>query len=197
MTDALRGPNDTAFHGCHHNLQVAAAMGAALTLSRYMEAHALNGTIALISYPAEEIPPPTINAVRYTFTGRSVSANVQTKNLKSTREQGSALEAVLQFFQNVKEVRQQVKPEAIIQGVIAEGGEAPNVIPRQTVADFFIRYPVDRPVRRDQCAGGEGAAQGRDDQPVGARRQHQHADLQRDPRSLARDGRRQHRADGP
>ncbi len=184
MPDALRGPDDTAFHGCHHNLQNAATVGAALVLSKYMEEHALDGTIAVITYTAEEIPPPTINdmnaagvyddvdfvlefhsagatsraaggigsccsipinAVRYTFSGRSVSANVPVKNLKSVKEQGSALEALLQLFANVRQVRQQVRPETIIQGVIAEGGEAPNVIPRKTVADFFIRFPADRP----------------------------------------------------
>jgi metal-dependent amidase/aminoacylase/carboxypeptidase family protein len=34
-----------------------------------------------------------------------------------------------------------MRPEARIQGVITEGGAAPNVVPDRAVADFYIRYP--------------------------------------------------------
>src|SRR5258705_497436 len=34
-----------------------------------------------------------------------------------------------------------IRPEARIQGIILEGGTAPNVVPDRTVADFYIRYP--------------------------------------------------------
>jgi len=34
-----------------------------------------------------------------------------------------------------------MRPEARIQGVITEGGAAPNVVPDRTQADFYIRYP--------------------------------------------------------
>jgi metal-dependent amidase/aminoacylase/carboxypeptidase family protein len=34
-----------------------------------------------------------------------------------------------------------LRPEARIQGVITEGGAAPNVVPDRAVADFYIRYP--------------------------------------------------------
>jgi len=38
-------------------------------------------------------------------------------------------------------VRSNIRPEARIQGVITEGGAAPNVVPDRTAADFYIRYP--------------------------------------------------------
>jgi metal-dependent amidase/aminoacylase/carboxypeptidase family protein len=38
-------------------------------------------------------------------------------------------------------VRSSMRPEARVQGVITEGGAAPNVVPDHTVADFYIRYP--------------------------------------------------------
>jgi metal-dependent amidase/aminoacylase/carboxypeptidase family protein len=38
-------------------------------------------------------------------------------------------------------VRSNIRPEARIQGVITEGGAAPNVVPDRAVADFYIRYP--------------------------------------------------------
>ena len=53
----------------------------------------------------------------------------------------NALQAVIQFFGNVDAVRMSIRPEARIQGVILEGGAAPNVVPDRTVADFYIRYP--------------------------------------------------------
>ena len=53
----------------------------------------------------------------------------------------NALEAVIKLFENINSVRASIRPEARIQGVILEGGAAPNVVPDRTVADFYIRYP--------------------------------------------------------
>jgi amidohydrolase len=53
----------------------------------------------------------------------------------------NALEAVIHFFENIDGVRASIRPEARIQGIIVEGGTAPNVVPDRTVADFYIRYP--------------------------------------------------------
>jgi amidohydrolase len=53
----------------------------------------------------------------------------------------NALEAVIKLFNNIDSMRSNMRPEARIQGVITEGGAAPNVVPDRTVADFYIRYP--------------------------------------------------------
>src|SRR5579862_3231986 len=53
----------------------------------------------------------------------------------------NALEAVIHLFNNIDAARTTMRPEARIQGVITEGGAAPNVVPDRTVADFYIRYP--------------------------------------------------------
>src|SRR5262245_50604559 len=53
----------------------------------------------------------------------------------------NALSAMIDFFKNIDSVRPSIRPEARIQGVILEGGVAPNVVPDRTVADFYIRYP--------------------------------------------------------
>lgn len=53
----------------------------------------------------------------------------------------NALQAVIQMFVNVDAARISIRPEARIQGIITEGGKAPNVVPDRTVADFYIRYP--------------------------------------------------------
>ncbi len=53
----------------------------------------------------------------------------------------NALEGVIHLFENIDSVRSNMRPEARIQGVITEGGAAPNVVPDRAVADFYIRYP--------------------------------------------------------
>jgi metal-dependent amidase/aminoacylase/carboxypeptidase family protein len=53
----------------------------------------------------------------------------------------NALEAVIHLFNNIDAVRSSMRPETRIQGVITEGGAAPNVVPDRTQADFYIRYP--------------------------------------------------------
>jgi len=53
----------------------------------------------------------------------------------------NALTAVIHLFNNIDALRSNMRPETRIQGVIVEGGAAPNVVPDRTVADFYIRYP--------------------------------------------------------
>jgi amidohydrolase len=75
-----------------------------------------------------------IDGVKYTFTGAPAH--------QMTPWAGrNALEAVIHLFNNIDAVRASIRPEARIQGVITEGGAAPNVVPDRAVADFYIRYP--------------------------------------------------------
>lgn len=75
-----------------------------------------------------------INGVKYTFSGAPAH--------QLTPWAGrNALEAVIHLFSNIDSVRSSIRPEARIQGVISEGGAAPNVVPDKTVADFYVRYP--------------------------------------------------------
>jgi amidohydrolase len=53
----------------------------------------------------------------------------------------NALTAVIHLFDNVDGMRSNIRPESRIQGIISEGGKAPNVVPDRTVAEFYIRYP--------------------------------------------------------
>ena len=75
-----------------------------------------------------------IDGVKYTFSGAPAH--------QLTAWNGrNALTAVIHFFDNIDGMRSNMRPEARIQGVITEGGAAPNVVPDKTVADFYIRYP--------------------------------------------------------
>lgn len=75
-----------------------------------------------------------IDGVKYIFSGAPAH------QLASWNGR-NALEAVIHLFNNIDSVRSSLRPETRIQGVITEGGAAPNVVPDRTVADFYIRYP--------------------------------------------------------
>jgi len=75
-----------------------------------------------------------IDGVKYTFSGAPAH--------QMTPWAGrNALEAVIHLFNNIDAVRATMRPEARVQGIITEGGAAPNVVPDRTQADFYIRYP--------------------------------------------------------
>ncbi|MEY4608715.1 MAG: hypothetical protein RL625_932 [Gemmatimonadota bacterium] len=75
-----------------------------------------------------------IDGVRYVFAGAPAHQMMPW-------EGRDALTAVVRFFSNVDGIRKNIRPEARIQGIITEGGKAPNVVPDRAVADFYIRYP--------------------------------------------------------
>jgi amidohydrolase len=75
-----------------------------------------------------------IDGVKYTFSGAPAH--------QMTAWNGrNALTAVIHLFNNIDAVRSNLRPETRIQGIITEGGAAPNVVPDRTQADFYIRYP--------------------------------------------------------
>jgi amidohydrolase len=75
-----------------------------------------------------------INEVKYTFLG------TPSHQLASWFGR-NALEAAVHFYTMVDGLRSTLRPEASIQGVIPEGGEAPNVVPQRAVVDYYVRYP--------------------------------------------------------
>jgi metal-dependent amidase/aminoacylase/carboxypeptidase family protein len=97
-----------------------------------VRSHAVNTT----SRPAAGFGTCCLNIIgaKYTFIGAPAH--------QMTSWNGrNALEGVIHLFNNIDSVRSSIRPEARIQGVIVEGGTAPNVVPDRAVADFYIRYP--------------------------------------------------------
>jgi amidohydrolase len=75
-----------------------------------------------------------IDGTKYTFSGAPAH--------QLTAWNGrNALTAVVHLFDNIDGIRSNIRPESRVQGVITEGGAAPNVVPDRTAADFYIRYP--------------------------------------------------------
>jgi amidohydrolase len=75
-----------------------------------------------------------IDGVKYTFSG----APAQQMTPWAGR---NALEGVIHLFNNIDTLRGTFRPETRVQGIITEGGAAPNVVPDRAQADFYIRYP--------------------------------------------------------
>ncbi|WP_338833419.1 N-acetyldiaminopimelate deacetylase [Moorella humiferrea] len=183
--DALPGLG----HACGHNLIAAASLGAALALAETIKE--LGGTVVLLGTPAEEtcgakvalvrqgvfndldavmmFHPGDTNAVEvyslalealeFIFEGRAAHA-------AACPEEGiNALEAVIQFFNNINSLRPYLQDGASIQGIIAEGGTSPNVIPERTVARFYVRArtrsALNKVVQRvENCAAAAALATG-------------------------------------
>src|SRR5436189_212419 len=58
----------------------------------------------------------------------------------------NALNAVIQLFVALDAMRQQLRPDARVHGIIVKGGEQPNIIPEHTRADFYLPS-----LERDYC----------------------------------------------
>jgi len=157
--DALPGIG----HGCGHNIIGPASAGAAAVLSKVLPEN--SGTVIVIGTPAEEegsgkiallkagifrdidcammIHPSSkrkvtkgfIGLVRLnlTFTGRASHASAYP-------EEGiNALDGVIQTFNGVNALRQQLGSDVRIHGIITDGGRAPNIIPEKASATFYVR----------------------------------------------------------
>ena len=73
----------------------------------------------------------------------------------------NALDACIQTFNAVSMLRQQVRPDCRIHGIIVNGGAAANIIPEYAKATFYVRAPrIDAmwELHRRVVACAEGAA---------------------------------------
>lgn len=100
-----------------------------------------------------------ISAYSFTFHGRAAHAG-------ACPEKGiSAVEAVIQMFNNVNGMRVTVKPDTRIHGIIKQGGVVTNVIPDLTEAQFGIRAKTKEELeelveRVKNCARGAALSTG-------------------------------------
>jgi amidohydrolase len=173
-------------HACGHNVIATSGAGAGAALAAVREALPA-GRIQVIGTPAEEggggkirlieggvfrdvdaammihgfdrwVPHQDllgIVRVGFEFTGKAAHASAD------PWEGVNALDAVIQTFNNVSMLRQQVRPDARIHGIVTAGGAAPNIIPEHAACTFYVRaarldYMWD--LRRRVVACAEGAA---------------------------------------
>ncbi|MEC0265918.1 M20 family metallopeptidase [Paenibacillus anseongense] len=150
-------------HACGHHLICMMSLGAAIGLKSVLAE--TGGSIRVYGTPAEETKGAKVpmaeaglfrdvdialmahpyytyeksgeslamDAIQYEFFGRPAHAAAQ------PYEGVNALDAVLQLFNSINALRQQMKSDARIHGIISEGGKAPNIIPDYAVAQFYVR----------------------------------------------------------
>jgi len=160
--DALPGVG----HACGHNVIAAAGAGAGAALMAARDGLP-SGRVVVIGTPAEErgggkgclveaglfrdvdaammihgfdrtlLHQDLLGVARVTFEweGRAAHASVD------PWEGVNALDACVATFNGVAMLRQQMRPDCRIHGVVAEGGIAGNIIPERAVADFNVRGP--------------------------------------------------------
>ena len=176
-------------HACGHNL--ISMMGTAAAVGVRAAIGDLKGRISAIGTPAEEGGGGKVALVRAgAFGGIDVAMMVHPSSrtlagrtsLASNRvdveffgraahaaaqpDRGiNALDGVLQTFNNVNAMRQQLRPDARVHGIVSSGGSAANIIPDYAMAKFSVRA-LDRRYQQEvlrrfvACAEGAATATG-------------------------------------
>ncbi|WP_235850558.1 M20 family metallopeptidase [Niallia circulans] len=172
-------------HACGHNLIGTMGIAAGIGLSKVLSK--TGGKVIVYGTPAEETKGGKVtmaeagifeeldvammvhpldsymksgdslamDAIQFEFFGKAAHAAA------SPHLGINALDAVLQTFNSINALRQHIKSDARIHGVITEGGKAANIVPDYAVAQFYVRAGKREEVNKlvekvKQCA--EGAA---------------------------------------
>ncbi|PKH12178.1 M20 family metallopeptidase [Planomicrobium sp. MB-3u-38] len=160
--DALPGIG----HACGHNIIGTTSVAAAIALSETFAT--TGGRVVVLGTPAEEggpngsakgsfvkhgllegidaalmihpsgrssttTPSLAVDPLEFHFYGKPAHA------AGSPEEGINALDAVLQLFNSINALRQQLPSDARVHGIITHGGDAPNIIPEYAAARFYIR----------------------------------------------------------
>lgn len=182
--DALPGIG----HACGHNIIGTTSVGAAIALSKVLDE--TGGEAVVFGTPAEEGGPNgsakgsfvkhglvegidaalmlhpsgqtrlttgslAVDPLDFEYIGKPAHAAA------SPQEGINALDAVIQLFNGINALRQQLHDDVRIHGIITHGGDAPNIIPEYAKARFFIRAATRsrlNEVTRRVKAVAEGAA---------------------------------------
>ncbi|GGY50410.1 amidohydrolase [Streptomyces omiyaensis] len=157
--DALPGIG----HACGHNVNGAAAVAAALALAPY--ADDLGITVALLGTPAEEsgggkvdmlragafddvaaammvhaAPQDAVGMTSQAISSWKVRYDGVAAHAAAMPERGTnAADAMMIAQVAIAAYRQQLPPGGVVSGIVTRGGEAANVIPALTTADYDCR----------------------------------------------------------
>lgn len=180
-------------HGCGHNIIGTSACGASVALAPLMDE--IGGTLVVLGTPAEEgavdgaggkvnmveagvfqdvdaammIHPSQMDGVMNTSNARvamEISFRGKTAHAAGVPHEGiNALDAAILTFNNWNALRQHVKPDVRIHGIITKGGVSPNIIPDYAEIRMYCRAAemeylkeVEEKVRK--CAEGAAMATG-------------------------------------
>lgn len=162
-------------HACGHNVHGAMSTLAGIALSDLMRSGRIEGELLVIGTPAEETNGAKVimaekgvfddldlammihagggrtfvryrslalDALEFEFKGKSSHA------ASAPWEGRNALNGLQLFFHAIDMLRQHVRPEVRMHGIIVKGGDAPNIVPERAVARFYFRAPWRGYLRR-------------------------------------------------
>ena len=150
-------------HGCGHNIIGVSAVGAAVASKSIIDQ--LGGSIVVMGTPGEEGLGGKIDMVKaeaFKEIDVAMIVHPNTRNMPteealacSTLEveffgrpahaagqphRGiNALDAMILAFTSINSLRQHIRGDARIHGIITDGGEAPNIVPAHSAAVFLVR----------------------------------------------------------
>jgi len=160
--DALPGIG----HGCGHNLIAGSCVGAGIGVAAVLAQ--TGGRVCVMGTPAEEFDNQKEGKVRLleagAFEGVDVclSMHPHTDNQVIASDVGfigfdlvfhgrtahaaadpwngaNALDGLILTYNNINALRQHVKPDVRIHGVVTDGGRVPNIIPERAAGRFMVR----------------------------------------------------------
>ncbi|MGM0420486.1 MAG: M20 family metallopeptidase [Bacillota bacterium] len=176
-------------HGCGHNILGAVSTGAGIALRKFIDQ--VGGKVVVLGTPAEESfgakvefaekgafadidvammahpsdgyyksgPSLAMKAIQFTYHGKTAHA-------AASPEKGiNALDAAINTFNNINALREHIRSDARVHGIISEGGQAANVVPELAQARFYIRatskaYLEELEEKVLNCARGASLAAG-------------------------------------
>ncbi len=176
-------------HACGHNLIAAGALGAFLSLAQQRDA--LVGTVDLVGTPAEEggggkirlldagafegvdaammfhpldrdlLAHPALAMLRIEMRFEGTPSHAALAPWEGT----SALTACLQTFHLIDSQRVHFRDGVRVHGYVINGGQAVNIIPELSIAEFSVRAPGSVELARvraivERCARGAAMAAG-------------------------------------
>jgi len=176
-------------HGCGHNIIATSAVGAAVASKSVIDQ--LGGSIVVLGTPGEEafggkidmvkagafedidvamiVHPDVHNMVTVqalSCSSLEVEFFGQPAHAAAQPHKGiNALEAMILAFTAINSLRQHIRSEARIHGIITDGGEAANIVPAHSAAVFLIRaqddeYLAELKNRVLNCFAGASVATG-------------------------------------
>ncbi|PLT45212.1 M20 family metallopeptidase [Paenibacillus sp. FSL W8-1187] len=172
-------------HACGHHLIGVMGVAAAALLKEALDACGIGGRIRVYGTPAEETRGAKVTMSEagwfddcgfalmahpyhaHERSGRSLAMHAlqfdyygRTAHAAASPHLGvNALDAVLLLFGSVNALRQQMRSDARVHGIVSEGGQAPNIIPGHAAAQFYVRaadsaYRDELTERVRACAQG-------------------------------------------
>ncbi len=150
-------------HACGHNLIAAMSVGAAIVLSKIQGG--LHGRVMVLGTPDEEGGGGKIELIQHgAFKDIDAAMMIHPGSRDIKRKWNlaavscivefygkaahaadcpfdgiNALDALIQLFNSVSLLRQQLRDDVRIHGIITDGGSAANIIPEYTRAQFLVR----------------------------------------------------------